>query len=184
MESRPAIDHNVTVDKRKPCLHPITTGLFKLTSAEYLRADASSALTRLSLAFGLPVIACFIAAAWDVRWAFVGLIIIFLIFPMTISYIYFWRLLSPEASRSLARKSVTITPGHSVTVTYTPEDESSSPLPVRSIPWDYITDISLISRLLVIRTLNSAQPLIIPLQAIPESYPLYDLCYHNSCRQA
>lgn len=57
---------------------------------------------------------------YDSRWLFVALIVAFIIFPMILSGIYAYYMLTPEVSRAVLRKSVTFHPDNSLTITYLP----------------------------------------------------------------
>lgn len=147
----------------------VTTDCFRISPGIYLRYTARSVVPRLALAICVPFIACCIAAVWDLRWAFVALILIFLVAPMIVGYIYFSRLLTPQARKALSPQKVTLPDYRSntktecqLTVTYiSADDENTPPSPV-SFPWNNVQKITETRKYLIIEADALGYPLIIP----------------------
>lgn len=151
----------------------VTTDCFRITPTVYLRYIARSVIFRLLLIIIIPLTGCLIAALWDIRWAFVALIILFLIAPGLITYIYFSRLLTREAQKALSPKYVTFridtcenTERWNMTITYVSADEENTPPRPISIDCDSIDKISVTGRQLVLETSRLGYPLIIPTHAL------------------
>lgn len=152
----------------------VTTSCFRVGPGAYLRYSARSVVPRLMLAVCIPFLACLIASAWDMRWAFVALIILFLVAPMAVGYIYFSRLLTSEAQKALSPKQVTLpnpakeTPGpdETVTVTYVSADEENTPPPPVSFRWGDIKKITDARKYLILESGQLGYPLIIPVSSM------------------
>lgn len=152
----------------------VTTGCFRVGHTAYLRYTARSVVPRLLVFLLLPILACFIASLWDMRWAFVGIIILFLIAPMVMAYIYFSKLLTPEAQKALSPKQVKLPAATQVpdserylTVTYLSANEENTPPPPVTFGWDKVRQITETRRFLILEVDGLGYPLIIPLEALP-----------------
>ncbi|MDE7410965.1 MAG: hypothetical protein K2M94_02900 [Paramuribaculum sp.] len=111
--------------------------------------------------------ACCIASFYDIRWALVLVMIIFLVIPFIIFHIYYSKLLTPEAQYMISPKSCSIIPDEYIIITFHSADNEHTPLNHQSIPWAQIKRISSTRKLLLIHVLGSSIPLIIPLDAFP-----------------
>lgn len=98
----------------------ITTAPFTGTPSAYVRHVGLQLLWRWWWAWAIPVAACFIAACFEAVWAFVGFMLLFLLYPGLVLLVYYRYAFSPEAVNSLQPRTVTIT-DKSLTVTYTGE---------------------------------------------------------------
>ncbi len=152
----------------------VTTSSFRVGPGAYLRYSARSVVPRLLFAVCIPFIACLIASAWDLRWAFVALIILFLVAPMAVGYIYFSQLLTPEAQKALSPKQVTLpapdsglpAPDSTVTVTYLSSDEENTPPPPVTFYWSDINKLIEARKYLIIESDSLGYPLIIPVSSL------------------
>lgn len=118
---------------------PITTLPYSIPAADYAREAIMTRLTSWWWVATLIVMGCGVGALFDLRLAFVGLILIFLVVPFAIFNIYFSQLLTPEARKALAQKKLEIIPGEKIIITYT---DSDTPLSSTCIEWDRITGVS------------------------------------------
>lgn len=110
----------------------MTTAPFRTTSSDYLKCLAALWLPRNIWWMALPL-AGFITAGIalsDVRFMIIALVILFIIAPMVMSFLYIYYMLTPEARRTVLTKTVEIDPGKRLTLTYQPEsDDDERPLP-------------------------------------------------------
>ncbi|MCM1401861.1 MAG: hypothetical protein NC189_07580 [Bacteroides sp.] len=159
-----------------PCGFSVTTEPFRATPGAYFRYSARRVIVRLGLITAVPVAAALLASLLDMRWAFVALILVFLVAPMAVAYIYFTRVLTIEAQRALSPKCVTLQPGIDLTVTYVSADEENTPLPAQAIAWQDIDSIELNGCYLTVESRMLGYPLLIPTESFPERYPYQGLC--------
>ena len=61
---------------------------------------------------------CAVMATIDIRYTFVGLMVLFIILPFAVFHIYFSKLLNDSSVRALALKYVEIRPDASIVITY------------------------------------------------------------------
>lgn len=118
------------------------------------------------------VAAVLIAGFWDLRWVFIGLILIFIIFPIAMFNAYFYYLLTPDAKLVIGRKKVIFLDVGSIEVVYYTEDEDGQPIPSGLRQMLPATDIKFIksygSNLIV--GLSSGRPgfIVIPHDSLPD----------------
>lgn len=143
-----------------------TTEQFRLTPAKYLRVAAGKLLPAVTAGVALPVTACLVAACFDLRWAFVALILLFLVAPTLMAYIYFYKLLAPEAREALQPKKI-VFEKDGLTVIYLPV-EDDMPVPAsRRINHTEITDRHFSAGCFVLYVAGDRYPLLIPQEVIP-----------------
>lgn len=143
-----------------------TTEQFRLTPAKYLRVAAGKLLPAVTACMALPLVACLVAACFDLRWAFVALILLFLVAPTLMAYIYFYKLLAPEAREALQPKKI-VFEKDALTVVYLPvEDDMPVPAP-RRIRHTEITDRHFSAGCLMLYVAGDRYPLLIPQEAMP-----------------
>lgn len=146
----------------------IITDVFRTSPATYLKYAAGSMIMTLAvMAAAILAAGLVMWAAVDVRWMLVALIIVMLIFPMTVCYIYFSKLLTTEARRAVTPKHVEIRPGHSVSEIFQPADENIPPVATVVTPWADTLTRTISGGNLIIRIRGRNTPLIIPADAIP-----------------
>lgn len=144
----------------------IITEPFRLTPAKYLRVAAGKLLPSVMAGVAVPVIVCLVAACFDLRWAFVALILLFLVAPTLIAYIYFYKLLTPEAHEALQTKRV-VFEDDGLTVEFLPVDENTKVPAPRRVGMADITDNRFSAGCLVLHIKGSGYPLLIPEDVIP-----------------
>ncbi|MDE5749940.1 MAG: hypothetical protein K2H87_04135 [Duncaniella sp.] len=147
----------------------VETGVYAVTSAEYIREALSLWIARWWWVLPLPLIPFLVLGFWlgDVRWFMVALMVVFIIIPMGLSLVYFDCLLSPEVRLSLLPKRVAVSTD-GLRVTYQPEKADAEPRPAELIPASEVSATLFRPRFLVyrLRRRGSAM-LLIPYKALP-----------------
>ncbi len=120
------------------------TEAYRTDSKHYMLAIAELWIGRWWWIIALPITTCFILAATiNIAFAFVALMMLFIIVPMIMSFLYFYYALTPEAIMAMRNKRLHIEPDKSIIVNYetsTDEDFTAS-LPPSQIKWNEITGI-------------------------------------------
>lgn len=98
-----------------------------------------------------------------------ALIMLFLTVPFALFHIYFTRLLTTDAQKSLAPQCVTIIPGKEITVTYHSISEENTPPQPDINAWNDIRTIRIHGKQMVIAIRNRHHPLIIPIRSFPST---------------
>lgn len=117
----------------------ITTSPFTISAASYARETILDYFTKWWWLPAIIIAGCVIASFFDLRWSFVGLILMFLVVPFALFNIYFSRLLTPDTRTALAEKQLSFIAGNRIIVSYTGEDTT---LPSESISWDRIESLA------------------------------------------
>lgn len=107
----------------------IVTEPFLTTSGDYFAVLISEWLPRYGWLMALPVVAVAVIGAMthDVRWLLVALMLVFIVAPMAMSFLYTYYMLAPEARRAVLRKRVEIIPGRHIRLEYLhPERKTSA----------------------------------------------------------
>lgn len=152
---------------------PVTTAPFLTTSGDYFSVLLSAWLPRYGWTLALPIISFAVLGyiLHDERWMLVALMLLFIVMPMAMSFLYTYYMLTPEARRSVLHKRVEIVPGSHLKLEYLPDPAKSAgdssgdrkeavpmntenpgngavftvPAP-ETIPWDQIVGIKATSR--------------------------------------
>lgn len=95
----------------------VRTDIFSGTPLAYVRRVGVQILWHRWWAWLTPVVACFVAAAWEAVWIFVAFMLLFMLYPGLVLLVYYYYAFSPEALRTLEPKTVELTDG-AITVTY------------------------------------------------------------------
>ncbi len=143
--------------------HPYRTG-----SGHYIRTVAGLWAARWWWTIALPITACFIFAATNIAFAFVALMILFIIIPMIISFLYFYYALTPEAIMAMRNKRIHFST-KDITITYEPanEEDSTPAYPPAHIDWNDVISIEYRSRDMILHLKGSRYRfLLIPYEAI------------------
>ena len=86
----------------------VQTDLFQVSAGRYMRRLCAMWFARNWWWFALPLVAC-AALTWvDVRWAIIALMLIFMVFPMILTLLYFNFAFAPVARLSVMEKSMMI----------------------------------------------------------------------------
>ena len=71
-----------------------------------------------------PILVCgVLGAVFDERLMLVALMLLFIVVPMLMSFLYTYYMLTPEARRAVIRKTVEIDEGRSIRLTYLPDEK-------------------------------------------------------------
>lgn len=145
----------------------IKTSPFTTSSGDYLSTLMGLWLPRYGWAVALPLVLCAIVGMiWDERFLFIALMLLFIVVPMLMSFLYTYYMLTPEARRAVTRKEVEIDEGKSLRLVYlppekpvyrtpklgdsNPPEEIIFPVPEpETIPWNKIKRIKHTSRFVV-----------------------------------
>lgn len=152
----------------------VITETYRLTPTAYLKVAAGAMLPVFGWISAALLSAALIASVFDIRFVFVALIIIFILIPMMMSYIYFSKLLTIEARRSLSPKHIVVIPGKSITEIPESVEEASVPLPAETHLWRDIADCRKAGRMIVVE-FTDHQQLLIPINVLPDNIPLHEL---------
>lgn len=95
------------------------TSTFSTSSGDYLSVLLMLWLPRYGWTVILPVIAfAIIGVFFDERFLLVALMLVFIVIPMLMSFLYTYYMLTPEARRTVLRKEVIIDEGKSLKLLY------------------------------------------------------------------
>lgn len=136
----------------------ITTDKFRISSKQYFRAEAFHLARKLFWGVLVLLLSIIVAAIYyNTVFIYVGLILIFLILPPLIGLIYYTKLLTVEAQRSLAEKWIIITPGYNITVKF-----DDSRISEYTILWEEIGFVNQRNGIIELRDNNDNILLLIP----------------------
>lgn len=150
-----------------PCGVLLSTATFRTSPTDYLKLTAGRMATGLSVALALPIAACAVAAVFDIRWIFVALILVFLVFPLIVGYIYFSKLLTPAAQQALTPKHLEFLTDGSIAIIHESADEENQPLPPTRIGPTQPKTVKISGRHAIIDSPALSYPLRIPLECLP-----------------
>lgn len=115
----------------------MTSQPFAISSRNYINRLAFAWLANRWWLFASPLVAVFVWALFDIRAVYVGLVIIFLLYPMSLTLVWFDYALSPQSIRAITTKLVTVEPV-GLRIDFLPKNEDCKPLPSVFISWDEI----------------------------------------------
>ncbi len=159
------------------------TAPFVTTSGTYLSTLISLWFPRHGWKVLIPIFLLALAGVLlpDARLILVALMLLFIIVPMGMSFLYPYYMLTPEARRAILRKQVIVDPGVSLTLHYLPdekpeereeyvEEPKAFPVPEdETISWSNIRKVKYTSTACVyILDTRRLQFIIIPYSAIPK----------------
>lgn len=98
----------------------IVTEPFRTTSGDYFALLLSEWLPRYGWTLFIPILATagFGCVRHDERWLLVALMLVFIVAPMVMSFLYTYYMLAPEARRAVLCKRVEIIPGRHLRLMY------------------------------------------------------------------
>lgn len=143
----------------------IETEVYKISAARYGRRVAMRLASRWWWAFALPLGAAAVAGCWDWRWWFVGLVLIFILYPGLLFIAYYYYALSPEAVRVILPQKVQIDQDQLIFVYYPIADGCHAPKP-RTVLRNEISSVSLDGAYVELH-LSHAEIIEIPKSAFP-----------------
>lgn len=160
------------------------TSPFVTTSGTYLSTLLGLWLPRHGWKVLLPLLLVALAGVIipDARLILVALMLLFIVIPMGMSFLYPYYMLTPEARRAIVRKQVIVEPGESLTLHYLPEEKTEEtiiegsedtpafPIPEdETIPWTMIRRVKYTTTACVyILDTRRLQFIIVPYTAIPK----------------
>jgi hypothetical protein len=89
-------------------MNTVTTEQYNMTASEYTSLIARRWLSAWWWAFALPLAVTAVASFYDTRFIYVSLIIIFIIWPMALSIVWFRYALTDEAVRAIRPCTATV----------------------------------------------------------------------------
>lgn len=103
----------------------LKTQPFATTSGDYLSVLLSFWLPRYGWTVVVPVLVCAtLGFAVDERLLLVALMLVFIVVPMVMSFLYTYYMLTPEARRAVLRKEVEIVEGKHIRLVYLPDEKA------------------------------------------------------------
>lgn len=101
-----------------------TSEAFTITPGEYLKVLLSLWIPKYGYLIALPIVLCLvIGLAFDVRFALIAIMLIFIVVPMLSSFLYPYYMLAPEARRSVICKRVEIAEKEYLKLCYLKEEK-------------------------------------------------------------
>ena len=131
----------------------------------------------MNMAWALTTIAAILVVLvclsfYDLRWIFVGLIVVFLSAPMLIFNAYFFYLLNPEAVRALSPKKVTLERNGNIRIEYFRKDNEGELISIEKneiIPSTSISGFTMKDEIILVKLKHSKTGfLVIPKTSISE----------------
>ncbi len=110
-------------------IKPFTTETFSITSGEYLRTLMGLWLPRHGWKVAIPILLCAAigVALADERLILVALMLVFIVAPMGMSFLYSYYMLTPEVARAILPQRVTAQKDGNILIEYTdPERPAQS----------------------------------------------------------
>ena len=135
----------------------ITTEKFRINSKQYFRAEAFHLARKLFWIVLVLLLSIIVASIYNIVFIYIGLILIFVILPPLIAFVYYTKLLTVDAQRNLAEKWIIITPGDNVTVKF-----NNGAILDYTISWQEINSVNQRYGLIELRDKNDKILLLIP----------------------
>ncbi len=175
----------------------VMTEVFTTTSGQYLAALLGLWLPRYWWSAVLPpaIFAVLGACLDDWRFYLVALMLVFIVIPMGMSFLYTYYLLTPEARRAILPKRVEIAPGKCITLHYEPvrdkwndaeddeakdekEEKENPPVPeTERVDWKMVKGVKFASTYcLYILDTPRLQFIMVPYAAMPRGVSRQALC--------
>lgn len=105
-----------------------STNPFTTSPAVYIRCLLGMWFKRYGVWVVLPVIICAVlGAVADIRWFIAAMMIVFLLTPMLLAYLYFYYMLTPEARRAIMPMQLALHADGALDITYQPLPDSDTP---------------------------------------------------------
>lgn len=148
-----------------------TSDIFSISPHTYAKARARKYAGAWAVALVLPVIAAVIAGFYDMRWWFVGLIVLFIIYPMVLTMAWFSLTGSPSMALLLRPQRCTFRRDRKVDIEFFHFDTEENPEPADRITVA-ISDADAGSRYITLKA-SPGQRLgliLIPVSQMPPEY--------------
>ncbi|MDE6369726.1 MAG: hypothetical protein K2K94_10875 [Muribaculaceae bacterium] len=127
----------------------MTSQPFAIPSRSYINRLAFTWLANRWWLLAMPLVAVSVWALFDIRAIYVGLVIIFLLYPMSLTLVWFDYALSPQSIRAITTKQVTVEAG-GLKLDFFPKNDDCKPLPSVFITWNEIRAAELSSNALTL----------------------------------
>lgn len=98
---------------------------FKIQHSQYLKKVAKSYFSDNWIYFVLPILMCFSLGAINVNFIIVALMLLFVAAPMVLNLIYFYYMLTVEASWSVTDKVISVDKDGNLTLSFANENRLS-----------------------------------------------------------
>lgn len=120
----------------------IRTAPFRTASGDYFAVLLSEWIPRYGWTVLIPVLATagYGCLSHDERWLLVALMLVFIVAPMVMSFLYTYYMLAPEARRTILCKTVEIYPGSHISLRYIAPEEKTPAEDDKKIPADDRSD--------------------------------------------
>lgn len=117
-----------------------TSAIFRSEPRSYMRGLALAWLSGHWAWFAIPLAAVAVWCVYDVRAVYVGLILIFILFPMALSFVWFNYAFSLQSRRAISPKTVSFTE-QGFEVRYVAIAEGVEPLTPQTVGWGDIRSV-------------------------------------------
>ncbi len=120
----------------------IRTAPFRTVSGDYFAVLLSEWIPRYGWTVLIPVLATagYGCLSHDERWLLVALMLVFIVAPMVMSFLYTYYMLAPEARRTILCKTVEIYPSSHISLRYVAPEEETPAGDDKKIPADDSND--------------------------------------------
>lgn len=122
---------------------------FAISSKDYIHNLALDWLSRYWAIVVLPIAATLIWACFDLRALYVCLIIIFIIYPMAMTLVWFNYALSPNAVKAISPKCVSVLDS-GLQIDFITDDDRPRIIRPQFIPWENISSAIMTDKSIVI----------------------------------
>ena len=144
---------------------------FAIAPRTYLNKLAGEWLSRHWLLLAAPFVAVLVWTMFDIRALYVALILIFLLYPMGLTLVWFNYALSPQRIKTISHKRMSLS-DDGVSISYLPKnEEETSPLRYECFTWQEISGYEITSKHIIIKTGRSLDDrIIIPFEAMDDEF--------------
>lgn len=147
-----------------------STDIYKIPASAYLKVEAWDFALRWAWVLLLPLVLFSVLAVSDVRFIFLALIWVFIVLPMLLVMVYYYKLLSPEIHKSLLPQNCRCIKGNHIELTYFNEDDEGelSHRDTVIIPWNELSDFGVTGKYFSMKRKGMKIHTLIP---IPDKVP-------------
>lgn len=117
----------------------MTSSPIAIPARSYINRLALKWLTHRWWLLAVPLAAAALWTLFDIRALFAVLALVFLLYPMSLTLVWFDYALSPQSMRTISSKLITVTDS-GLRLDFIAKDEDSKPLPATFVRWDEILD--------------------------------------------
>ena len=143
----------------------MTTKAFKISTAKYILLIVGLLFRRWAWIFAIPFVVAIVLSFSDLRFLIVALMILFVVVPLSLMFIYIYFGLTPQARFSILEKTLDINKSYFSAEFKSISEDCPTPPSVR-LKLSRITDVSFRKDCYVITIDNSRyRPIVIPYNA-------------------